>query len=110
VFGKIVKNIADELNIVVQRQFNDVYSIRESELHKKLDELIYLYRENNKELVHLNGFLHALTGANSPPRVPGGMPEEVRRYAEQIQNSIGGVVDGLPEPPASLTGRRRGTT
>ena len=108
-FGRkaLVKNITDELNIIVQRRLDDVYSTCD----QKLDELIKLHRENRDKFAIIEGFLYALVGTNTPPRNPGEqVSEEVRRYAAKIHSDIGSVVEGLPEPPASLTGRRRGSS
>lgn len=110
-FGKfIVDYFAYKRKIVVQKQFDDVYSIRESELQKKIDHALQVGLDNQLELARQNGILNALLGVNPQPRNPGASVEEAQRYANALHNSIGGVLEGLPEPPAALTGRKRGAS
>lgn len=103
-----VKNFADMLKNIVHRQIDDVYSTRESEVEKRLEVIERNQLISHNTLTHIDNLLNAIVGNNNQPQPAGVSTEEVRRYAAQVQNSIGGVIEGLPEPPAALTGRRRG--
>lgn len=110
-FKRLVNYFASQLNNSVQKTIEDVYSTHEKKLFVKLNDLerrIILIDSKTEDELNL---LYALVGKNSSPRTPGALDsEEVKRYVTQVNNSIGGVVEGLPEPPVALTGRRRGAS
>lgn len=76
----------------------------------KLNDVYSLLEVVDRQLHDLNDRLSVIIPTDVTPAELKRQLETLRAYVHVADQSIGGVVERLPEPPIALTGRRRGTT
>lgn len=83
-----VKNDDSQLNTCVQSKLDDVYSILTTV---------------DTRLAHLTDILHISLGLDEKATATD--LKRALQYRKQIEEQVGGLVDGIPSPPRALTGR-----
>lgn len=115
-FTWIANKVAEQLNNRVQKQIDVVLSTHENWLResraidREYRDILWAKEKHEFEVLnlkvdHLISLVNQAIGTNSGPS--SSVDQATRAYLANLQASMGQVVESMPEPPASLTGRRR---